>query len=259
METQESKINPVPPQNPGGPKNEFRGHESGRTLAGLVIITIGGALLAKQVLDIDIPWLFSWPMLLVGIGIYIGAKHSFRNPVWIIPVIIGVAFLINNYYWYFDIRQYFWPIFIIAIGLVMIFKSKRRNSDYYKTTFRDGYSESHGSEDTIDCVTVFGGIKKNIISKDFKGGEAITFFGGTELNLMQADASQRIVLDLTQVFGGTKLIIPPHWRVNAEEMVTIFGGLNDKRPMPIQTTTTDYKIIVLKGTCIFGGIDIKSY
>ena len=81
----------------------------------------------------------------------------------------------------------------------------------------------------------------------------------TELNLMQADTSTRVVLDLTQVFGGTKLIIPPHWKVNAEDMVTIFGGLNDKRPMPVQTGATDSKIIVLKGTCIFGGIDIKSY
>jgi hypothetical protein len=42
-------------------------------------------------------------------------------------------------------------------------------------------------------------------------------------------------------------------------MVTIFGGLNDKRPMPVQTGSADSKVIVLKGTCIFGGIDIKSY
>jgi hypothetical protein len=41
-------------------------------------------------------------------------------------------------------------------------------------------------------------------------------------------------------------------------MVTIFGGLNDKRPIQA-TVSDDAKVIVLKGTCLFGGIDIKSY
>lgn len=32
------------------------------------------------------------------------------------------------------------------------------------------------AENQIECVTFFGGVRKNIISKDFKGGEAITIF-----------------------------------------------------------------------------------
>ena len=40
---------------------------------------------------------------------------------------------------------------------------------------------------------------------------------------------------------------------------TIFGGLNDKRPLPAATAVDQSKILVLKGTCLFGGIDIKSY
>ena len=32
-----------------------------------------------------------------------------------------------------------------------------------------------------------------------------------------------------QVFGGTKLIVPPHWKIETEEVVAVFGGLNDKR------------------------------
>lgn len=262
METQQSKINPAAPENSQNQREEFRGPDSGRVLAGIIVIAVGTALLVRN-LDLGFPdWIFSWPMILIAVGLFIGAKHSFRNPVWIIPTIFGVGFLINNEFHYFGFSQYFWPILIICIGLIMVVKNRRGGpSNYFKKNWeRQQYSElTSANEDVLDCVTVFGGVKKNIISKDFKGGEAITFFGGTELNLMQADTTGRIILDLTQVFGGTKLIIPPHWKVNAEEMVTIFGGLNDKRPMPIQTTTTDSKVIVLKGTCIFGGIDIKSY
>lgn len=37
------------------------------------------------------------------------------------------------------------------------------------------------SEDYIDSTTVFGGIHKNIISKNFKGGDIVVFMGGTKI------------------------------------------------------------------------------
>jgi hypothetical protein len=254
METQQSKINPTTPE---APKREYR-EPKGRIFGGLIIVAVGGVFLARQ-MGIQLPyWLFNFEMLIIVVGIFVGAKHNFRDARWLIPVAIGTVLLINHHFYDFNLTRYFWPIFIIGIGLVMILKSRRNFGG--RNRWEDHYTSSTtGTEDVLDCVTIFGGVKKNIISKDFRGGEAVTFFGGTELNLMQADTKDRIVLDLVQVFGGTKLIVPPHWKVNAEEMVTIFGGLNDKRPMPAQTSVEDSKILVLKGTCLFGGIDIKSY
>jgi hypothetical protein len=52
--------------------------------------------------------------------------------------------------------------------------------------------------------------------------------------------------------------VPAHWKIQTDEMVTIFGGLNDKRPLPSQPSP-DQRTLVIKGTCVFGGIDIKSY
>jgi predicted membrane protein len=257
METQQSKINPVSPNTPHTPANQPR-TDSGRFLGGIVIVTVGGILLARQ-LGVFIPyWLFSWPMALIGLGLYIGARHSFRNPGWIVPVLIGTVFLIDRFYYDFDLMHYFWPVFIIGIGLFMILRSRGKGGAFYNSRWNQE-NILEGRENVLDCVTVFGGVKKNIISKDFKGGEAVTIFGGTELNLTQADSTDKIVLELVQVFGGTKLIVPPHWKIHTEEMVTIFGGLNDKRPIPGQATADDSKVLILKGTCIFGGIDIKSY
>jgi hypothetical protein len=254
METQQSKINPTNPQNPGTPNREYR-EPQGRIMGGLIIIAVGGVLLARQ-LGIDLPnWLFNWEMLLIVLGVFIGVKHRFRDTRWLIPVVIGGLLLVNNQIHDFNLFRFFWPIVIILIGFVLLLKARRRDDSW-----RGRYnSETTGSEDMLDCVTVFGGVKKNIISKEFRGGEAVTVFGGTELNLMQADTKDRIVLDLVQIFGGTKLIVPPHWKIQTDEMVTIFGGLNDKRPIPVQTSLDDTKVIVLKGTCLFGGIDIKSY
>jgi predicted membrane protein len=259
METQ-SKINPSAPDNTRSPGRGEYHEPQGRLLGGLVVVLIGGVLLARQ-LGVHLPyWLFNFEMLVIVIGIFIGAKTNFRDSRWLIPVAIGGLLLVNNHFYDFNITRYFWPIFIIAIGLLMIMKSKKNPGFFSKRWEEKNFSTQTGSEDAIDCVTVFGGIKKNIISKEFKGGEAVTIFGGTELNLMQADAKEKIVLELVQLFGGTKLLVPPHWKIQTEEMVTIFGGLTDKRPMPSSTTPdAESKVIVLKGVCIFGGIDIKSF
>jgi predicted membrane protein len=84
----------------------------------------------------------------------------------------------------------------------------------------------------------------------------VNFFGGTDLNLSQSDINGVAVLDLTQVFGGTKLIVPSNWKVQSE-VVAVFGGLDDKRRDLANPDPN--KVLVLKGTCIFGGIDIKSF
>src|SRR5690349_22431252 len=39
----------------------------------------------------------------------------------------------------------------------------------------------------IDVTAVFGGIKKNVLSKNFKGGDITSFMGGSEIDLSQAD------------------------------------------------------------------------
>ena len=112
-------------------------------------------------------------------------------------------------------------------------------------------------EDFLDSTSVFGGVKKTIVSKNFKGGDIVNIMGGAEINLSQADVQGRVELEVTQIFGGTKLVVPPHWVVKPE-MAAIFGGIDDKRS--VQNATTDHsKVLVLKGTSIFGGIEIRNF
>ncbi|MGV3706218.1 MAG: LiaF transmembrane domain-containing protein [Arcticibacter sp.] len=115
-----------------------------------------------------------------------------------------------------------------------------------------------GPEDYLDTVSIFGGIKKNIVSKDFKGGDIVTIMGGAEINLTQADIHGTIVIDITQVFGGTKLILPPQWKVSSD-LAALFGGIEDKRPIVQAIHLADDKVVILRGTSVFGGIDIRSY
>lgn len=132
------------------------------------------------------------------------------------------------------------------------FNSSSTEQQYYAG------SSAGGPEDYLDTVSIFGGIKKNIVSKNFKGGDIVTIMGGAEINLTQADIHGTIVIDITQVFGGTKLILPPQWKVSSD-LAALFGGIEDKRPIVQAIHLADDKVVILRGTSVFGGIDIRSY
>ncbi len=258
---------------------ETRNAVSGRVLAGIMIITVGVLIFADRSGVISLPdWLITWPMILIVIGTYLGIRHGFRGPAWIILLIVGGVFMLGQIDDELDFKNYLLPMIVIAIGVAILFRPQKKSREKWRRSWGDmrtgntnentmttsttvsGTNVRPTSDDFLDTVTVFGGVKKNIISKTFQGGEITTFFGGTELNLMQADiVNGRIVIDITQVFGGTKLIVPSNWRIKSDDLVAIFGGLDDKRPVQPNVTAESEKVLVLRGTCIFGGIDIRSY
>jgi hypothetical protein len=242
------------------PENSYADrHKVGRTLSGLFIVGIGILLLARQT-GVYIPgWIFSFEMILVAAGIYIGIRHSFRGYGWMIPIIIGGFLLLDDFYPLYDFKHYTWPLILIGTGLFIMLRSGKRRNHWKKWDERHAFEEN-SMNDYLESTVVFGGAKKNIISKNFRGGDVVTVFGGTEINLMQADLIGSATLELTQVFGGTKLIVPPHWRVWSKDMVAILGGIDDKRPMMSNPAVEEpNKTLILKGTCMLGGIDIRSY
>jgi hypothetical protein len=261
METDDRKMMENSPR-PGNPLRlkEPSGGKSGRIFSGLIIVAIGMMVLANR-MGIDFPeWIFSWGMLLIALGVFVGIRHSFRGPVWLVAVIIGSILLLGDIDRTLDFEEYIWPMVIIAVGLVIMFRPKKKHMEPLGWDANlAAPSSSPSSDDTIDSVIIFGGVKKKIISKTFRGGELTTIFGGSELDLTQADVPHRIELELTQIFGGTKLIVPPHWRIQSDDLVSIFGGMDDKRAVPADVMIDPGKVLVLRGTCIFGGIDIKSF
>lgn len=248
-----------------------KSHRRGKIIGGIFVVTAGVLYLLKELGSTIPDWIFTWQMFLIALGVFIGFKHSFRRPSWFILIAIGSLFLVSKLYPTLIISAMLWPIAIIAIGLFMIFKPRRKYGHFYKKfyekkmrnrAFNGGYScyddFTSSSEDKIETTTFMGGVKKNIISKNFKGGEVTNVFGGTELNLSQADFEGAITLEMTNVFGGTKLILPANWEINSE-LVSVMGNVEDKRPIPPTTNVDMRKVLNLRGTTFMGGIEIKSY
>lgn len=111
-------------------------------------------------------------------------------------------------------------------------------------------------ENYLKVDSFFSDTKKIMLTNNFLGGTITSVFGSTNINFLQADIKQPVVLDTLQLFGSTKIIIPPHWQVSSN-VASIFGELDDRRPM-MEITTESNKKIYITGTSIFGGLTIKN-
>jgi predicted membrane protein len=227
---------------------------------GVLIIVVGVLFLART-LELPIPnWVYSWPMLIVGIGLMIGFSNKFKDWTWLIVSGFGALFLIDKIAGY-DVRMsaIIFPAILIVLGIRLLRKPKAQivhQFDEASGNFTDlGADES--LDDKIVQVAVFGGNKKIMVSKNFKGGEIISVFGGNEINLSKCDIHGKVKIEIVQVFGGTKLIVPANWKIHSE-IVSVFGGLDDKRNL-IDFDSDDSKILVIEGVSILAGIDIRSY
>ena len=286
MDTQNQDPNIVPPRH------------NGRVFGGLFLLFVGAVFFLKEADFFFFPqWLFTWPMILIGVGVYIGLKHNFRGAGWLIPIIIGLVFLLDRFDIGLDLHRFIFPAIIIGIGLTMILRPKhngtynggwdnwgkrnryyRRDRTYPKHDYTtpdyssnleqkivsDAQGQSYAKtdyhnpeEDYIDSTSILGSTHRIVVSKNFKGGDITCFMGGAEIDLSQADINGTVVLDITAVMGGAKLIVPTNWEVKPA-ITNLLGGVEDKRQ--VQGKIIDFnKVLLLKGTCFMGGIELKSY
>ena len=259
-------------------KEKYRGRTAGRVGSGMFLLLIGGLLLLDQ-MGFPLPdWLFNWHMLLIAVGLFLGIKHSFRGGAWLILILIGGFFLVQDNYPRIPLHRFLWPSILILVGLFIILSPRRRprwghewreefgaRRHWRDSDWKDRYTqtqtfasskEGYSSEDYVDSTAIFGGVHKKIVSKNFKGGDVTSIMGGTELDLTQADFTGVIRLDVTQVMGGTKIIVPPHWEVRSE-VTAMFAGFEEKRQQP--AVTNPDKVLILDGTSFFGGIELRNY
>jgi len=261
------------------PLNSGNFPKNNNIAGGLVLVLIGIVILIKNLPGMAVyfpEWLLTSPVLLMVIGIFVGVKHNFRGAGWLVLILIGGYFLLlHNNLISFDLRPYALPIALILIGISVMIKRNRRcrvrgrhhhwhehhaarRAAAFKSmqefTPADPVMEGN-PEDYVNVNSVFGSVNKMTISKNFKGGKINCLFGGSEVNLAQADFEGRVVLNVSISFGGAEITIPANWNVQNEVSV-ILGGLDDKRR--IIPGGEPVKTLVLQGSVLCGGIEIRS-
>lgn len=128
-------------------KNNLQPRHNNRIWAGLFLLFVGAVFLLKEIDYLFFPdWLFSWPMILIAIGIFTGIKHGFRNPGWIILLVIGTIFLLREIVPSLHADKFLVPAIIISVGLSLIFRAvyPGNNDDWHdrRNRFRGNQQRS---------------------------------------------------------------------------------------------------------------------
>jgi predicted membrane protein len=225
-----------------------------RAIVGLILVLVGLFLVMRNTgifPDFIDHVIFSWPMLLVTIGLIITIGSSGGKTSGIIVMAVGAFFLIPEIFRETFNVNMFWPSIFIIIGIVFIF-SKRKGWNSISTTPQVG-------DDYIDYVHVFSGGERQIVSDNFRGGKVTAIFGGSEIDLTKAKLAPGVSeLEIACVFGGTTIIVPDEWNVKID-VVPILGGFGDSRKLIPGRTVDPSRQLVIKGAVVFGGGEVKSY
>lgn len=268
--------NIYPEQNPkpDEPQQDYtpRSLRDNNVLVGVAMVIIGALVLAKMIFSFALPdFLITWPMILLVIGVLVGIRNRFTGQAWWILLAIGTFFFIDkNLLNLESYRGYLPPVLIIIAGILFIIRKRtspenwarmsrrftRRTRNYGKG--QQPFTTPSGTvgDDVLDMTNLLGSSKQHIVSQHFKGGRITSILGSSEVNMTQANFEERVVIDLVTIMGGTEIIIPANWRV-INQLTPILGGIDDKRRyVPAQEYT---KTIILQGTVLLGGVDLKSY
>jgi hypothetical protein len=279
-------------------KNYTKPRNDGSIALGVIILGIGLVLLFRK-FGLYIPdWVLTWPMILIAVGTYTLISQQFKSFFGSVVLFIGVYFLLKREFDLdLGLDQFIWPVGLIALGIYLILHKKqeykvmeeaRKNWEGSRKNKADvqnseniesaevveeinaskeqstkapdsGFVRATGTAfmDRINESVIFSGVNRKLMTKNFQGGKATVIFGGLDLDLTQVDFTGVVTLDLEVGFGGVKLIVPPHWDVRTE-MSNIAAGLEDKRMFREGGVDTN-KVLILKGTLLFSGLEIKSF
>lgn len=110
------------------------------------------------------------------------------------------------------------------------------------------------ADDEIKVTTFFGSSENQITSDSFRGGQALSVFGSSEIDLRRAaTADEGATLNVTVGFGSVRLLVPEDWAVNVQTRA-VLGGVGSRRVAPASPNGQ----LTLTGFCLFGGVEVKS-
>jgi predicted membrane protein len=196
--------------------------------------------------------IFSWPMILIVVGLLITIGSGGAKTSGIIVMAVGAFFIIPIIFSEtFHVYNMFWPSIFIIIGVIFIVS---RRHIWKPTVINDTTGD-----DYIDYVYVFSGGERQIVSDNFRGGKVSAVFGGGEIDLTKSKlAPGTNYLEVSCVFGGATIIVPDDWWVKIE-VTPILGGFGDSRKLTPGRVVDSTKQLVIKGAVVFGGGEVKSY
>lgn len=257
---------------------------STRLIVGLIIILLGGALLADNLGWFDARHVLRslWPLALVAVGVAM-VRHPqhkrSRSWGWVL-ITVGLWIFLDKIGWiHVSLGQLILPGILLFVGGVLVFRSlsgppsggantaspansgSTTGSSAGNATGPSTTSTSFGSSTSTDqaefvrSFAMLSGHELRPVSRPFRGADLNAIMGGIKLDLTSARMEgDTAVIEVFAFWGGVEIYVPPDWTVTSEVTTLLAGFIDKRRP----TTVVPTKHLVIKGMVVMAGVEIKN-
>jgi len=235
---------------------------TGRTVAGAVLVLLGILFTLDNFGLIEARLIFRfWPLFIVGVGVVAFARGRLpeQRVAGAFIILVGAALLLRSFG---VVRLRFreiWPMFLVFGGGLMVWGSLRSRERSRDRAFPGGVTAGPSGGALLNAFAVMGGGERIVRDPDFRGGEVTAIMGGFEIDLRQATmAGDTAEIEVFTLWGGVDLKVPEDWNV-VLDAVPILGGIsNSARNGASSMTGAPRKTLLVRGTVIMGGVEIKN-
>lgn len=239
--------------------------------AGLMIASVGLVLLLDQqgVVSAEYMFRFLWPAIVIFFGVDAAMCRTspMRRNLGFVVIGFGVLMLLSqlgllHVHIGFELL---WPLAFIWFGVWIILRSFGHAGEpggpfnFMGWNMRINQISNGPSNDSqFDHLSIFGGVKRRIVSKNFRGGNLMALMGGFQIDLTKAEIEgDEAVITASCCMGGGEIRIPDTWVLDLQG-VPLLGGFVDETHQIAPPSGTTPKRLVIKGIALMGGIVVKN-
>ena len=229
---------------------------NGRIVGGILLLAfgIGWILSLAGLINVSLD---GWWTFLIIIPCFVSLFTSKHKGLAFIGFGIGVLLLLSTLgiVSWDDLWKYIIALVAVVWGFALICGHKGTTSN--KQTARHSVDElklmTQDGRQIHRIDVSFGKQVYEFAGQHFEGAEVDSHFGFVAIDLRRADILDGAVIKLDCSFGGIEIRVDENVYVNASVSASFAGAENQCGVQP----ATGVKTIYVKGTCSFGGIEIK--
>lgn len=242
--------------------SQWKKWTEGRLLLAFTLILIGGLLLLPHFgygWSLDL-WDF-WPCILILTGISILGKGGSRRVEAILWILFGFLFLGSSLGFYRFHFHLFWPLLVIAAGVLLLRQSLNRSGPAAASEQGSGPKESSGDSGAPHIFWFLGGNRHRIDSKRFRGVNVTSFLSSGAVDLRNADMEDEAVVDTLSFLGKIEILVPEGWEILLQGTSMLGNMKNETREIPSQKSRTksgEPKRLIVKGLAFLGDVEVKN-